>query len=106
VVLLAVPLTLFVVHLVFVLVGLGNGGFMMGMNNLTLEFGTLGDRARRIAVSNIAATSTRGTAPLVGGILADVLGYRAVFSVSLCLIIIAIFILYRTVQEPRHQNSI
>lgn len=32
--------------------------------NLTLEFGTLEDRARRIAVSNIAATSTRGTTPL------------------------------------------
>jgi MFS family permease len=77
---------------------------MMGMNNLTLEFGTLEERARRIAVSNIAATSTRGSAPLVGGILADLFGYRAVFFVSLCLIMIAVFIMVRTVREPRYER--
>ncbi|MCP4751750.1 MAG: MFS transporter [Proteobacteria bacterium] len=98
--------TLILIRLVFALVGAGMGGFMIGSNNMVLEFGTMEDRPRRIVVAAIAGDIMRGVAPLFGGFVADTCGYLQVFWLGLALLLISVAVLYRLVEEPRHSASL
>ena len=102
VLLLLSPLTMLIAKFIFMFLGLGMSGFQMGSANIVLEFGTVRDRARRLAVANIAATLVRGFAPLMGGILSDMIGYKPVFSIGLVFMILSLFLLFQRVEEPRY----
>jgi len=95
------PLSLHLTYGVFTLIGAGMAGFQMGGGNIVLEFGTIEDRPRRLAVTNIAATLIQGVSPLIGGILADLVGYLPVFCVSLVCMVLSVVLLYLKVEEPR-----
>ena len=88
-------------RMVFAMVGAGMGGFMMGSNNLVLEFGTMEDRPRRIVIAAIAGDIMRGIAPLFGGFVADTFGYLQVFYIGLGLLVFSVAVLYKLVEEPR-----
>jgi len=92
-------------RLVFSLIGSGMGGFMLASENIVLEFGSIEDRPRRIAIAAIAGDITRGLAPLLGGILADEIGYKPVFCIGLTLLILSGLVLYKLVEEPRFVNK-
>ena len=53
-------------------------------------------------MANIAATLVRGFAPLMGGILSDIMGYKPVFAIGLGFMILSLFLLYQKVDEPRY----
>lgn len=100
-----IPPSLILFRLVFACVGAGMGGFMMGSNNLVLEFGTMTDRPRRIVVSAIAGDIMRGVAPLLGGFVADAFGYMEVFYLGLAMLLFSVAVLYKLVEEPRYRSS-
>jgi MFS family permease len=55
----------------------------------------------RIAISATAESITATIGPLVGGALADLLGYDVVFGISLGFLAVALVILIGVVKEPR-----
>lgn len=95
------PLTLTMAKIVYILKGIGTSAFGLGMGNIVLEFGTIEDRARRIAATNLTNNIINGLAPLIGGILSDVYGYVPVFLASLACLASAVLLLYLKVEEPR-----
>jgi MFS family permease len=89
--------------LVFAGLGAGMGGFMMSSQNLVLEFGAREDLPMRIAVANSAAELVGGVGPLLGGALAMLWSYTAVFWTAIAFQLAAVFVVLRFVEEPRRR---
>ena len=68
---------------------------------MILEFGKRDDLPMRIAVSATAEAITATLAPLVGGRVADLLGYNVVFGVSIGVLAAGLLVLIGLVKEPR-----
>lgn len=103
--LITVTPSLNLIRLVFSLIGAGMGGFMLGSENIILEFGSIEDRPRRIAVAAVAGDIARGVTPLLGGLLADLVGYKPVFCIGFALMTLSGLIMYKQVEEPRFANK-
>jgi MFS family permease len=86
---------------VFIAVGAGSGGFMMGQQNLVLEFGSRQDLPLRIGVTNSATEATGVLAPLAGGVLATAFGYPTVFMVAVAFKLAAALLVFAKLREPR-----
>ncbi len=86
---------------VFVAVGAGSGGFMMGQQNLVLEFGSREDLPLRIGVTNSATEATGVLAPLAAGALAAGFGYPTVFMVAVAFKLAAAALVLARLREPR-----
>jgi len=81
--------------------GAAQAGYNMSAQTMILEFGSRDDLPMRIAVSATAESITATIGPLVGGGLADLVGYDAVFGISLGFLAVALMILIAIVKEPR-----
>jgi MFS family permease len=81
--------------------GAAQAGYNMSAQTMILEFGSREDLPMRIAVSATAESITATLGPLVGGGLADLLGYDVVFGISLGFLAAALAILIAVVKEPR-----
>lgn len=81
--------------------GAAQSGYMMAAQTMILEFGERDDLPMRIAVSATAESITATLGPLIGGQLADILGYDTVFGISLGFLAAALLILVAAVKEPR-----
>ncbi len=86
---------------VFVALGAGSGGFMMGQQNLVLEFGARQDLPLRIGVTNSATEAMGVVAPLAGGALATLLDFRAVFFCAIAFKVAAAALVALRLREPR-----
>ena len=93
----AVPL----IFLAFFGLGAAQSGYNMSAQTMILEFGARDDLPMRIAVSATAESITATLGPLVGGQLADLIGYDAVFGISLGFLAMAVLLLVSAVREPR-----
>lgn len=93
----AVPL----IFLAFFGLGAAQSGYMMSAQTMILEFGSRDDLAMRIAVSATAESITATLGPLIGGKLADMIGFNAVFGISLGFLAAGLLILTTIVREPR-----
>jgi MFS family permease len=89
------------VFLAFFGLGAAQSGYMMAAQTMILEFGARDDLPMRIAVSATAESITATLGPLIGGQLADILGYDIVFGISLGFLAAALLILIAAVKEPR-----
>ncbi|HEV2531834.1 MFS transporter [Phenylobacterium sp.] len=89
------------IALAFVGLGASQAGYNMSAQTMILEFGSRDDLPMRIAVSATAESITATLGPLIGGGLADLMGYDAVFAISLGFLVAAIVLLITTVKEPR-----
>jgi MFS family permease len=89
------------VFLAFFGLGAGQAGYMMSAQTMILEFGARDDLPMRIAVSATAEAITATLAPLIGGKVADMLGYDTVFGLSIGVLIAGLAILIAVVKEPR-----
>jgi MFS family permease len=87
--------------LVFIAVGAGSGGFMMGQQNLVLEFGAREDLPLRIGVTNSATEATGVLAPLAGGALATAFGFPTVFVIAVAFKLAAALLVLAKLREPR-----
>lgn len=87
---------------VFALAGLAAAGIGLAGNNIVMEYaGTPRDIPLYSALYNAVTAVPRAVAPLLGGLLADLSGYPAVF-VCAALLSLASLILTRRAGEPRH----
>ncbi|MDZ7683835.1 MAG: MFS transporter [Gammaproteobacteria bacterium] len=87
--------------IVFVGIGAAVQGFQNSSQNLTLEFGDREDLPMRIALANTASEVAGTLGPLVGGILAGLLGYLSVFAVSVGFLVVGGAVVAIYVPEPR-----
>ena len=86
---------------VFSVVGASISGFENSSRAIVLEFGTLKDRPNLIATTNTAAQIAGALGPLLGGLIAHWLGYKAVFFVGICFLLAAALMVIIFVPEPR-----
>lgn len=87
--------------LVFIGIGAAVQGFQNSSINLTLEFGDRDNLPMRIAIANTASELAGTIGPLLGGVLAALLGYEAVFIASIVFLIIGGAVVRIYVPEPR-----
>ena len=86
---------------VFSVVGASISGFENSSRAIVLEFGTLKDRPNLIATTNTAAQIAGALGPLLGGLIASLLGYKAVFFLGIVFLFIAALMVIIFVPEPR-----
>lgn len=91
----------FLIAAAFFGLGAAQAGYNMAAQTMILEFGSRDDLPMRIAVSATAESITATLGPLVGGALADMLGYDVVFGISLGFLAVALIVLVGLVKEPR-----
>jgi MFS family permease len=89
------------IFMAFFGLGAGQSGYMMSAQTMILEFGARDDLPMRIAVSATAESITATLAPLVGGQVADLLGYNVVFGISIGVLAAGLLLLMVAVKEPR-----
>ena len=87
--------------LVFIGIGAAVQCFQNSSINLTLEFGDRDNLPMRIAIANTASELAGTLGPLLGGVLAALLGYEAVFIASIVFLIIGGAVVRIYVPEPR-----
>lgn len=92
------------VVLAFFGIGAANSGYQMSSTNIVLEFGHRHDVPMRMALSNTAEGMMGSVAPLMGGLLAEVWGYKAAFLATIVSVAIALVILILKVDEPRRRR--
>ena len=93
------------VVMIFTAVGAAQEGFRVATTNMTLEFGHRDQLALRLGIANSSAEAAGALAPLLGGILATVLGYGAVFLTATAFLSLGGLVLLLWVHEPRHSTS-
>lgn len=91
--------------LAFAGLGASQAGYMMAAMTIILEFGSRDDLSMRIALSTTAEGVTATLGPLVGGQLADSLGYGWVFGISIGLLLAALLTLW-TMKDPRNRSRL
>jgi MFS family permease len=91
---------------VFVALGAGSGGFMMGQQILVLEFGAREDLPLRIGALNASTEAMGVVAPLAGGALAAWLGFPAVFWCAIAFKLAAAALVVVRLREPRAPRAL
>lgn len=89
--------------LVFGGIGAAVQGFQNASMNLTLEFGRREDLPIRIAIANSASEFAGAIGPLLGGAIAALFGYPALFSTSVAFLLAGGLMVVFLVPEPRRQ---
>jgi MFS family permease len=88
------------IALAFFGLGAAQSGYQMSAQTMVLEFGLRDDLPMRLGLSTTAEGLIATVAPLAGGVVADQLGFQAVFIASLVFLIAALAVL-PGMQEPR-----
>lgn len=95
---------LLMTSVVFVGIGAAVQGFQHSSINLTLEFGHRDDLPVRIAIANSASELAGTVGPLVGGAIAAIFGYPALFLTSVAFLLAGGLMVTLLVPEPRYQR--
>ena len=89
--------------LVFVLFGVQIAAVNVSALNVLLEFSPTPEaRPTYVGLGTTAMAPMAFAAPLVGGLLADAVGFRAMFVVSLAFAVAGLLMLAALVRDPRH----
>ena len=88
-------------YAVFALVGVGMAGLQMSGSMIVMEFTDPRMRPVYIGVNNTVVGISAGVAPIVGGWIATVGGYQALFIVTVIAGLAGLVLLQRSVREPR-----
>jgi MFS family permease len=92
-------------HIVFALVGASTAGFFLSGMMIAFEFSASEVRPTYIGLNNTVSGVAAGVAPLIGGWLAGVIGYRVLFVVAFVVELAGIALLRWFVREPRQANG-
>ena len=90
----------------FIMIGTAVGGFNQARQNLVLELGSEEDIPLRVATANMAVNAVGTIGPLLGGVIASVLGYPAIFVLCIVMQSGALAILITAIPEPRRSGSV
>jgi MFS family permease len=72
---------------------------------MVLEFGTRDDIPMRLALTATAQGAMNTAGPLVGGLVAQTLGYQVLFGASMGLLATSLIVLLTMVEEPRFRKG-
>jgi MFS family permease len=86
--------------------GASNAGGVVSDFNLAMEFGPEAERPTYVGLARTSTGPALLIAPLIGGLIAQSVGYPAVFATSLCFAASGLYLLSRRVKEPRHLEKI
>ena len=90
-------------YMVFALIGAANAGFILSDLSITMEFGPEAQRPTYIGLARTLSAPFLFTAPLIGGAVAQVWGYRWMFGLAFALTIASLVLLRWRVVEPRNK---
>lgn len=92
------------VFVAFVGLGATQAGYQMAAQTMILEFGDRHDLPMRIGLSTMAEGVTATLGPLLGGPIADLMGYDFVFAASIGLLMAALVVLM-LFRDPRARRA-
>lgn len=92
-------------YLVFILAGVANVAIWTIGMAMTVEFGTETDRPVYIGLSNTLVAPVTILAPILGGWIADSMGFKTTFAISVFAGLLTAFVLWWFVKEPRPRES-
>ena len=88
-------------YVVFALFGGSIAGSILSGSMIALEFSTPERRPTYIGLNSTANGITSGIAPIIGGFLAGLLGFKSMFTITAAFGVIGFILLHWWVQEPR-----
>ncbi|HSD84293.1 MAG TPA: MFS transporter, partial [Anaerolineae bacterium] len=89
-------------YVVFALMGFSNAGGVVSDFNLALEFGPETERPTYVGLTRTSTGPALLIAPILGGIIAQSVGYPQMFMTSLLFAAGGLYLLKQRVREPRH----
>ena len=92
-------------YLVFMLAGIANSGLWPTINALTVEFGSEAERPYYIGLANTLVAPATLLAPIIGGWLADTVGYGTTFGVAAVCGVLTVIVVLFFVAEPRRKAT-
>ena len=93
-------------YLVFVLAGIVNGTTWTATLAIAIEFGPPADKPFYIGLTNTLTAPATLIAPIVGGLLADSIGFNSTFTVSIVAGLVATFVLLAFMHDPSKRKRI
>jgi MFS family permease len=93
------------IFMAFFALGASQSGFLMSSQTMVLEFGTRDDIPMRLALTATAQGAMNTAGPLVGGLVAQMLGYQVLFGASMGLLAVSLIVLLTLVEEPRFRRA-
>lgn len=93
-------------YAVFALIGASTAGFYLSGVMIVFEFSAPKMRPTYIGLTNTVIGSVSALAPIVGGWLADWMGYRVLFAVAFAIGLVGFALLRWSVREPRYVHAV
>jgi MFS family permease len=93
------------IFLAFFALGASQSGFLMSSQTMVLEFGSRDDIPMRLALTATAQGTMNTAGPLLGGLIAQTLGYQVLFGASIGLLAVSLIVLLTMVEEPRFRKA-
>ncbi len=92
-------------YLVFVFSGASYAGFYLSGTMIAFEFSSPAVRPTYIGLNNTVTGIVAAIAPVIGGWLAGMVGYRALFAMAFAFGLVGFGLLHWTVREPRRART-
>jgi MFS family permease len=92
-------------YAVFALAGFANAGLSISIYALTVEFGTDAERPYYIGLANTLVAPATLLAPIIGGALADSVGYATTFALAAASSLLTTGVTLLVMREPRQHRS-
>jgi len=89
---------------VFALVGIAQSGAVIADMNMVMEFSLPQDRPTYMGIFKTMTGPAFLLAPLIGGGLVEILGYKPMFLVSFLIVVVGFLVLVILVPEPRNNS--
>lgn len=90
---------------IFILAGIANVSIWTIGMTMTVDFADESERPMYIGLSQTLTAPATIIAPIIGGLIADSLGFTSTFIVSTVLAVVMLGIMIFLVKEPRHQTK-
>ncbi len=97
-----VSTSIYLFYVVFFILGCGFSASIISSMGVVLEFSTPEMRPTYIALSNTIRAPFMSLSPLLGGFLADRVGFPPVFVITIFILLVGVLYLAFLVKEPRH----
>jgi MFS family permease len=98
------PGTRILIFTAFFALGASQSGFLMSSQTMVLEFGSREDIPMRLALTATAQGTMNAVGPILGGVVAETLGFETLFGVSATMLAISLLVLLTKVEEPRFRK--
>jgi MFS family permease len=89
-------------YVVFALMGFSSAGGIVSDFNLAMEFGPETERPTYVGLTRTSTGPALLIAPIIGGVIAQSIGYPQMFVTSLLFAAGGLYLLKQRVKEPRH----